>query len=79
VEGSVQQSGRLPDYWLVAFEWDAGGMSELEPSDYRETLEALKHRVHDARFRLQRRANAELVALYWHIGDTILKKQDADG
>ncbi|WP_019180820.1 PDDEXK nuclease domain-containing protein [Microbacterium yannicii] len=54
-------------------------MSEVEPADYRETLEALKRRVHDARFRLQRRANAELVALYWHIGDTILKKQDADG
>lgn len=54
-------------------------MTDVEPSDYRPTLEALKRRVHEARFTLQRRANAELVALYWHIGDTILKKQEADG
>ena len=52
-------------------------MGEVEPTDYTETLDALKRRVLDARFTLQRRANAELVALYWHIGDTILKKQRA--
>ena len=50
-------------------------MGEVEPTDYTETLDELKRRVIAARFTLQRRANAELVALYWHIGDTIIKKQ----
>ncbi|MGC5221472.1 PDDEXK nuclease domain-containing protein [Micromonospora sp. DT81.3] len=54
-------------------------MGEVEPTDYTETLDALKRRVRDARFTLQRRANAELVALYWHIGDTILRKQKTSG
>ncbi|GAA1972276.1 PDDEXK nuclease domain-containing protein [Microbacterium pumilum] len=52
-------------------------MGEVEPTDYTETLDALKRRVNAARFTLQRRANAELVALYWHIGDTIITKQQA--
>jgi predicted nuclease of restriction endonuclease-like (RecB) superfamily len=54
-------------------------MTDAGPTDYLQTLDALKRRVHEARYRLQRRANAELVALYWHIGDTILKRQEASG
>lgn len=50
-----------------------------EPTDYADTLEQLERRVRDARFTLQRRANAELVALYWHIGAAILQKQQTRG
>ncbi len=50
-------------------------MTEAQPTDFAETLDALKRRVHEARYTLQRRANAELVALYWYIGHTILDKQ----
>ncbi|MFD3443848.1 PDDEXK nuclease domain-containing protein [Microbacteriaceae bacterium 4G12] len=53
------------------------GVIEREPVDYAETLDALARRVHAARFTLQRRANAELLDLYWHIGDTILTKQQS--
>jgi predicted nuclease of restriction endonuclease-like (RecB) superfamily len=54
-------------------------VTDIQPTDYAETLDALKRRVHEARFTLQRRANAELLALYWHIGDTILTKQETSG
>ena len=54
-------------------------MTEIEPTDYPETLDVLERRVHEARFTLQRRANAELLDLYWHIGDAILSKQQVSG
>jgi predicted nuclease of restriction endonuclease-like (RecB) superfamily len=52
-------------------------VTEIQPTDYAETLDALTRRVHEARFILQRRANAELLALYWHIGEAILRKQES--
>jgi predicted nuclease of restriction endonuclease-like (RecB) superfamily len=58
---------------------DPERVTEMQPADYAETLDALKRRVHDARFTLQRRANAELLDLYWHIGDTILARQRSSG
>lgn len=58
---------------------DPERVTGMQPADYAETLDALKRRVHDARFTLQRRANAELLDLYWHIGDTILGKQQSSG
>ncbi|GAB3603488.1 DUF1016 N-terminal domain-containing protein [Microbacterium aureliae] len=50
-----------------------------EPADYAATVEAMTRQVRDARFTLQRRANAELVALYWRIGATIVGKQRTAG
>lgn len=58
---------------------DPWSVTEIQPVDYAETLDALKRRVREARFTLQRRANAELLSLYWHIGDTILRKQEVSG
>ena len=66
-----QAAGLLP----TRFVEDAEDVTEVEPTDYTETLDALERRVHEARFTLQRRANAELIALYWHIGRTILEKE----
>ncbi|WP_345800105.1 DUF1016 N-terminal domain-containing protein [Microbacterium sp. AZCO] len=51
-------------------------MTENDPADYAETLDALERRVRESRFTLQRRANAELVALYWRIGRTILDLEE---
>lgn len=55
-------------------------MSELElPDRYDEVLTDLKRRVHGAHLRAQRAVNTELIALYWHIGSTILEQQRAAG
>lgn len=45
------------------------------PGDYATTLEELKRHVHAARFQAQRRANTELLMLWWRIGRTILARQ----
>lgn len=50
-------------------------MTEIEPDSYAETLAILKRQVHEARFSVQRRANSEMLRLYWRIGDTILARQ----
>lgn len=49
--------------------------SALVPDDYAATLEELKRHVHAARFQAQRRANTELLMLWWRIGRTILDRQ----
>jgi predicted nuclease of restriction endonuclease-like (RecB) superfamily len=51
-------------------------MSDLIPDDYAATLEALKQQVHSARLRVQRKANNELLQLWWSIGRTILDRQE---
>ncbi|PSL37344.1 putative nuclease of restriction endonuclease-like (RecB) superfamily [Labedella gwakjiensis] len=50
-------------------------MSALVPDDYAATLDDLKRQVHTARFAAQRRVNTELLLLWWHIGNTILERQ----
>jgi predicted nuclease of restriction endonuclease-like (RecB) superfamily len=55
------------------------GMSNLVPDDYAATLDELKRRVHAARFRVQRKANNELLLLWWQIGQTILDRQSMQG
>lgn len=54
-------------------------MSELIPDDYASTLAELKRHVHSARFRAQRKANTELLFLWWRIGHTILERQHQQG
>ena len=51
--------------------WKAEQVTEVEPSDYATTLEELKRQVHGARLRVQRKANNELLQLWWHIGQAI--------
>lgn len=50
-------------------------MSDLIPGDYASTLEELKRQVHFARFQAQRKANTQLLLLWWSIGATILERQ----
>lgn len=54
-------------------------MSDLIPDDYAATLEDLKRQVHAARLRVQRKANTELLQLWWSIGRTILNRQAEEG
>lgn len=49
------------------------------PSSYASTLVEIKEQVHAARFTAQRRANTELVELYWRIGRTITARQVSEG
>ncbi|WP_211288435.1 hypothetical protein [Paramicrobacterium agarici] len=49
-------------------------MSALIPDDYASTLEELKRHVHNARFQAQRKANTQLLLLWWRIGRTILER-----
>jgi len=54
--------------------------SELAlPDGYAELLEDLKRTVAAARWRTQRIVNTELVTLYWQLGDTIRRRQHAEG
>lgn len=53
-------------------------MSSLIPDDYASTLEELKRQVHAARFQTQRKANTELLMLWWRIGRTILDRQQQE-
>lgn len=48
--------------------------NSVEPADYAVVLADLKNRVRAARFTAQRRANTELVHLYWRIGKTLLER-----
>lgn len=52
--------------------------TDLVPDDYAATLEDLKRRVHAARLRVQRKANNELLQLWWHVGRTIHERQARD-
>jgi len=49
------------------------------PAGYPELLEDLKRTVAAARWRPQRIVNTELLELYWHIGDAVLRRQRAAG
>jgi predicted nuclease of restriction endonuclease-like (RecB) superfamily len=53
-------------------------VTNLEPSDYAQILDQLKSRVREARYSAQRKANTELLRLYWQIGSTILERQSIE-
>ena len=48
-------------------------------TDYREFLVALKDHIGEARLNAARSVNRELIALYWHIGASIVGKQKQHG
>lgn len=49
------------------------------PRGYKHLLENLKMRIRRARVKAALSVNSELVMLYWHIGKTILTRQQAGG
>lgn len=56
----------------------ASGMLEM-PHTYAELLESIKTQVQSARLKAILSANAALVMLYWHIGQSILARQTSEG
>ena len=52
-------------------------MSEpVLPEDYLGVLDDLKQRVLQARYRVQRQVNTELIQLYWQIGKVLVERTD---
>lgn len=49
------------------------------PDDYASVLSDLKSKIQNSRLRTVLNINAELVFLYWEIGQAILQKQDNEG
>ena len=49
------------------------------PASYGELLEDLKTRIRAAQVKAALSVNRELIALYWHIGRSIVERQRADG
>ncbi len=54
-------------------------MSELLPSDYAGFLFNIKSRIRQAQYRALRAVNADLLLLYWDIGEAIYLKQELLG
>ena len=51
----------------------------LPQRNYLNILESLKERIRQARFRAAFTVNAELLKLYWEIGNTIIEQQKQEG
>lgn len=49
------------------------------PENYIAFLTAIKNQINDSRTRAIFKANAELILLYWNIGNKILEKQESEG
>ncbi|MFH1619116.1 MAG: PDDEXK nuclease domain-containing protein [bacterium] len=49
------------------------------PAGYPKFLEDIKARIRDARIKASLSVNSELIALYWHIGKSIVSRQQAEG
>ena len=50
-------------------------MSEpVLPEDYLGVLDDLKQRARQARYRVQRQVNTELIQLYWQIGKVLAER-----
>lgn len=54
-------------------------MSNLVPHDYAAFLVEIKARIRQAQYQALRAVNAELVRLYWEIGEAIHRKQEVLG
>ncbi|OGS34182.1 MAG: hypothetical protein A2293_14020 [Elusimicrobia bacterium RIFOXYB2_FULL_49_7] len=54
-------------------------MSVLQRNDYSSFLVEIKSRIRQGQLRAFRASNQELVSLYWDIGESICKKQEALG
>jgi predicted nuclease of restriction endonuclease-like (RecB) superfamily len=52
---------------------------QIAPSGYAELLKQLKERIRTAQVKAALAVNAELVCLYWEIGNTILNRQNQEG
>ena len=53
--------------------------SAMLPGSYARVLEALKERIRQTQIKAALSVNRHLIELYWHIGKTIIERQQTDG
>jgi predicted nuclease of restriction endonuclease-like (RecB) superfamily len=53
--------------------------SQIVPAGYDAFLKDLKQRIHTAQLQAALAVNRELLALYWHIGKSIVERQQTEG
>ena len=51
----------------------------LQPNNYQLILNALKDKIRQARFKAALAANAQLLAIYWEVGQTIIQQENEEG
>jgi len=54
-------------------------MTEIDSNDYGQFLQTIKQNIHSHQLHAMQAVNKELLALYWKIGESIQKKQQALG
>ena len=57
----------------------AGRSSSILPTGYGEVLQGIKDRIRSAQLKASLSVNRELIALYWHIGNVIVDRQQTEG
>lgn len=83
---SMQPSGATWRHWAMASKRTGKGKKPVVqqavaqlPADYAKFLEGLKNRIRQAQVKAALSVNRELIALYWHIGRSIVERQRAEG
>ena len=51
----------------------------FQQNKYQQILHGLKEKIRQARFKAALTANAQLLAIYWEVGKTILQEQKQQG
>lgn len=54
-------------------------MKSMYTNKYHQILNGLKEKIRQARFKAALTANAQLLAIYWELGNTILEQQKIEG
>lgn len=52
---------------------------KLQTNKYQQILNGLKDRIRQARFKAALTANAQLLAMYWEVGQTIIQQENEEG
>ncbi len=58
---------------------DKNDLTIVQGDLYTLTLEKIKKRVNEAKYRAFQNANSQLIKMYWDIGKTISIKQETEG
>ena len=51
----------------------------LQTNKYQQILNGLKDKIRQARFKAALTANAQLLAIYWEVGQTIIQQENEEG
>ena len=51
----------------------------LQQNKYQQILNGLKEKIRQARFKAALTVNAQLLSIYWEVGQTIIQQENEDG